>query len=244
MKTKTLFLISFIILGCVNFSFSQKGKKKAKAKAKAMAIAEEQNQNSMTHTDSVSYAFGIVLGHNLKAEEVYDLNLDVLRDAIHDVLTKEEFAISGQEARTIVNQHIEAKRKEKFARNLAEGEAFLATNKEKEGIVETASGLQYEIMVEGDGEKPGLQDKVRTHYHGTLLDGTVFDSSVQRNEPAEFPLNGVIKGWTEALQLMSVGSKWRLFIPPGLAYGEHGAGKKIGPNATLIFEVELLDIIK
>jgi len=125
----------------------------------------------------------------------------------------------------------------------ADGQVFLDENAKKDGVTVTDSGLQYEVMVDGDGEKPAASSTVRTHYHGMLTDGTVFDSSVDRGEPTEFPVNGVIAGWTEALQLMSVGSKWRLTIPYSLAYGERGAGGAIGPYATLVFEVELLAII-
>ncbi|MBN9298360.1 MAG: FKBP-type peptidyl-prolyl cis-trans isomerase [Filimonas sp.] len=126
--------------------------------------------------------------------------------------------------------------------NLEAGQAFLAANKEKEGIVTLPSGLQYEIIKEGNGPKPNATQTVTCHYHGTLIDGRIFDSSVQRGQPASFPLNRVISGWTEALQLMSVGSKWRLFLPPGLAYGNRQVSAEIGPNSTLIFEVELLGI--
>src|SRR5215217_7562921 len=132
---------------------------------------------------------------------------------------------------------------EKLAANLKAGEDFLETNKQREGVHTTSTGLQYEVLTEGSGPKPKATDKVKCHYHGTLIDGTVFDSSVQRGQPATFPLNMVIKGWTEALQLMSVGSKWRLFLPPQLAYGERQTGSVIGPNSTLIFDVELLDIV-
>lgn len=131
---------------------------------------------------------------------------------------------------------------EKLNANLKEGEDFLAANKEKPGVNTTASGLQYEVLTEGSGPKPNATDKVKCHYHGTLINGTVFDSSVQRGQPATFPLNMVIKGWTEALQLMPVGSKYRLFLHPSLAYGERQTGAVIGPNSTLIFDVELLDI--
>ena len=124
-----------------------------------------------------------------------------------------------------------------------DGAAFLAENGLREGVVSLASGLQYEVMAEGDGATPGLTSTVTTHYHGTLIDGTVFDSSVQRGRPASFPVNGVISGWTEALQLMQVGDKWRLFVPPELAYGDRGAGGVIAPGATLIFEVELLEVL-
>ena len=128
------------------------------------------------------------------------------------------------------------------SKNSDEGKEFLVNNAKNEGILSTASGLQYEVMVTGTGAIPQQTDTVTTHYHGSLIDGTVFDSSVERGSPAEFPVNGVIKGWTEALQMMNVGSKWRLFIPSELAYGDQGAGPNIGPNCTLIFEVELLAI--
>lgn len=132
---------------------------------------------------------------------------------------------------------------EKLAATLKEGEDFLEQNKKREGVVTTPSGLQYEVLQEGDGAKPKATDQVKCHYHGTLIDGTVFDSSVQRGKPATFPLNMVIKGWTEALQLMPVGSKYRLFLHPSLAYGDRQAGAVITPNSTLIFDVELLDIV-
>lgn len=132
---------------------------------------------------------------------------------------------------------------EKASANLKAGEDFLQQNKNKESVVTTPSGLQYEVLKEGSGAKPKATDKVKCHYHGTLIDGTIFDSSVQRGQPATFPLNMVIKGWTEALQLMSVGSKYRLFLHPSLAYGERQTGSVIGPNSTLIFDVELLDIV-
>ena len=125
---------------------------------------------------------------------------------------------------------------------LEAGRAFLAENGAREGVVTTASGLQYEVLTPGSGETPRASDFVTTHYHGTLIDGTVFDSSVQRNQPIEFPVGGVIAGWTEALQLMQVGAKWKLFLPPELAYGSRGAGRAIGPNETLVFEVELLEV--
>lgn len=132
---------------------------------------------------------------------------------------------------------------EKAAANLKEGQAFLAANKEKEGIIELPSGLQYEIITQGTGPQPSAHNEVTCHYHGTLINGTIFDSSVQRGRPASFPLNMVIKGWTEGLQLMPTGSKWRFFIPPHLGYGERQVSAQIGPNSTLIFEVELISFI-
>ncbi|MBU6342203.1 MAG: FKBP-type peptidyl-prolyl cis-trans isomerase [Bacteroidetes bacterium] len=141
-----------------------------------------------------------------------------------------------------VSEKLKAMREAKAAENLAAGQAFLAENAQKPGVVTRESGLQYEILTEGNGPKPGPVSSVTCHYHGTLIDGRVFDSSVQRGKPATFPLNRVISGWTEALQLMPQGSKWRLFLPPHLAYGEQQVSAEIGPNSTLIFEVELLGI--
>lgn len=139
-----------------------------------------------------------------------------------------------------VSDRLAQLQKEKSEANLKAGADFLAQNKQRPGVTETPSGLQYEILTEGNGPKPTGTSKVTCHYHGTLIDGTIFDSSVQRGQPATFPLNMVIKGWTEALQLMPTGSKWRLFLPPGLAYGERQTGAHIGPNSTLIFDVELI----
>jgi FKBP-type peptidyl-prolyl cis-trans isomerase FklB len=151
--------------------------------------------------------------------------------------------IHPEEANAILEAFIGKLNENKGAGNLEEGLKFLAENKKKQGVIELPSGLQYEVLNEGAGEIPTANDQVKCHYHGTLIDGTIFDSSVQRNQPAVFPVNGVIQGWVEALQLMSTGSKWRLFIPSQLAYGSNGAGAAIGPNSTLIFDVELLEII-
>lgn len=141
-----------------------------------------------------------------------------------------------------ISDRLAAMRNEQAAANLKAGQEFLAANKEKPGITELPSGLQYEVMVQGTGAKPNATNKVSCHYHGTLINGTVFDSSVQRGKPASFPLNQVIKGWTEGVQLMPTGSKWRFFIPPHLGYGERQVSAEIGPNSTLVFEVELLGI--
>jgi FKBP-type peptidyl-prolyl cis-trans isomerase len=141
-------------------------------------------------------------------------------------------------------QAMQAEEAKKFEAAKAEGEKFLAENKKREGVTTTASGLQYEVITKADGAKPAATDQVKVHYHGTLVDGKVFDSSRDRGEPVTFPVQGVIKGWVEALQLMPVGSKWKLFIPSDLAYGKQGAGADIGPDSALIFEVELLEIVK
>jgi FKBP-type peptidyl-prolyl cis-trans isomerase FklB len=203
-----------------------------------------------TETEKVSYIIGFNFGRNLKFQNV-EVDAAQLLAGIQAATSGKEPALTEQEQgevmRTFQSSHMEKqnkKREEDTAKNKKEGEDFLAANKTKEGVVTTESGLQYKIITAGNGPKPGAEDTVKTHYRGTLIDGTEFDSSIARNEPAEFPVNRVIKGWTEALQLMPVGSKWQLWIPSELAYGEQGSGPKIGPNSTLIFEVELLEIKK
>ena len=178
------------------------------------------------------------------------LSIDDFATAIKDVLAGAELKVSDQEAQTLVQEFFRkqeekanAEMAEKGKKAKAEGEQYLADNAMKEGVVTLPSGLQYKVLSEGNGKKPKATDKVKCHYHGTLINGTVFDSSVERGQPAVFGVNQVIPGWVEALQLMPVGSKWRLFIPSHLAYGEHGAGEMIEPNSTLIFDVELLDIV-
>jgi FKBP-type peptidyl-prolyl cis-trans isomerase len=152
--------------------------------------------------------------------------------------------MTTEEADQVIRRFFEAAGEKEGQLNLETGNAFLEENKSREGVNTTASGLQYEVISEGDGPKPSADDRVRVHYHGTLIDGTVFDSSVERGEPAVFGVGQVIPGWTEALQLMPVGSKWKIYVPSNLAYGERGAGADIGPNTTLIFEVELLEIVE
>ena len=172
-----------------------------------------------------------------------EINLNLIKKGIIDGI-KQQATMTSNEAFTYFNETIAAKAAEKNKALAAKGEEFLAENAKREGVFTTESGLQYEVITMGEGEKPTAESKVKVHYHGTLIDGTVFDSSVQRGEPIEFPLNGVIKGWTEGLQLMPVGSKFKFYIPYQLAYGERGAGELIGPCETLIFEVELLKIVK
>lgn len=194
--------------------------------------------------DKVSYALGLSIGNNFQNSGIKDLNTDNFLQGLKDVMNGDKTAISYEEAKTVINTLFTKLQKEKVENNKKAGEEFLAINKDRAGVVTLPSGLQYQILTSGDGEKPKATDKVKCHYHGTLINGAVFDSSVQRKEPAEFGVNQVIPGWVEALQLMNVGSKWRLFIPSALAYGEQGAGEAIEPNSTLIFDVELLDIIK
>lgn len=198
--------------------------------------------------EKLSYALGMDLGNQFKSQSV-DIDPDIFVKAMKDIMSGGRMLMTDDDARSTIatwqkdmRQKQQAQRAATADKNKADGEAFLEKNKNAEGVVALPSGLQYKILRAGDGRKPSLEDTVVCHYRGTLIDGTEFDSSFKRNEPATFPLKGVIKGWTEALQLMPVGSKWQLFIPPALAYGERGAGAAIGPNATLIFEVELLSI--
>ncbi|MDA3879180.1 MAG: FKBP-type peptidyl-prolyl cis-trans isomerase [Prolixibacteraceae bacterium] len=193
--------------------------------------------------EKFSYAIGLSLASNLLQSGIKSVELKQLFNAIEDVMEGRQPKISPQEANQVIEEFFKNKQASEGASNSKTGEAFLAENKKKEGVTELESGLQYEILTEGNGAMPKPTDKVKCHYHGTLVDGTVFDSSVQRGQPAEFPVNGVIKGWVEALQMMPAGSKWRLYVPPHLAYGEQGAGGVIGPKATLIFDVELINII-
>ncbi len=190
-----------------------------------------------------SYSLGMSIAGNLIQSGVKTVNPNLFLEGFVDVFNGAEPKIHPEEANKILEDFIGKVNADKGANNLEEGLAFLAENKKKEGVTELPSGLQYTVLEEGEGDIPTANDQVKCHYHGTLIDGTVFDSSVQRGQPAVFPVNGVIKGWVEALQLMSTGSKWRLFIPSELAYGSNGAGASIGPNSTLIFDVELLEII-
>lgn len=200
--------------------------------------------------DKVSYALGLGIGRQLSQMGADSLNIDDFAQAIKDILTGKEPAVSDAEAQTLVKDFFEkqeAKQRaaaaEKFKDTKEKGEKYLAENAKKEGVVTLPSGLQYQVIKEGNGRKPKATDKVKCHYEGMLIDGTLFDSSIQRGEPATFPLNGVIAGWTEGLQLMQEGAKYRFFIPYQLGYGEHGAGASIPPFAALVFDVELIEVI-
>jgi len=198
--------------------------------------------------DKESYSLGFQFGQNLKSQGV-EINLAIYTSGIQDALGGKESQMTSEEIRvtiTALQQRLGAAQqkvqKEQAAKNLSEGKAFLATNEKKEGIKTLPSGLQYKVLMEGSGKIPKAENSVTVHYKGILIDGTEFDSSYKRGQPATFQANGVIKGWTEALQLMKEGSKWQLFIPPELAYGDRGAGPRIPPNSTLIFEVELISV--
>ena len=212
------------------------------------AAASQNSPTLTTQKDKVSYAIGMNIGTNLHKQSV-DVDPKVLQQGLEDTLAGGKTLLSEDEARATLAQfqnEMRQKQQEKMqqagAANKKEGDAFLAANKAKDGVATLPSGLQYKIETTGTGPKPTASDSVVCNYRGTLIDGKEFDSSYKRGQPATFPVAGVIKGWTEALQLMPVGSKWQLFVPSELAYGERGSGPDIGPNATLIFEVELLSI--
>jgi len=237
---------------------AQSGSSAASAAAKPATTARKTTTASKaapgvllkTQKDKESYALGMKIGSDLKRQGVgASVEGAMVARGLKDLMTGSKTAMTEDDMKKLLTQlqgEVQEKReadvKTAGAENRKEGDAFLAANKTKDGVVALPSGLQYKILKEGTGAKPTTTDTVTCNYRGTLINGKEFDSSYKRGEPASFPVNGVIKGWTEALQLMPVGSKWELFIPPDLAYGDRGAGADIGPDATLIFEVELLSI--
>ncbi len=214
----------------------------------ATHAAAEEAATLSTQKDKVSYGIGMSVGMNLKRDGI-EVDPDLLLKGVKDTLSGGKTLLSEEEYRAtlaalqndLMKKQAEAAKKI-AGKNKEEGEAFLAGNKKKDGVVSLPSGLQYKVVKAGDGKSPTAKDTVETHYRGTLIDGTEFDSSYKRGQTATFPVGGVIPGWTEALQKMKVGDKWQLFVPSNLAYGERGAGAQIGPNAALIFEVELIAI--
>jgi len=231
-----LFILPAIILLSTIFSFSCSTSEKS---------SQDESVELTSKADSAAWIIGIQIADNFKKQKLADqLNLDIMFAAMEAQMESEELLIDLQEGNKVVSEFMQEATKSGSAGKIAEGEAFLKENAKRDEVKVTDSGLQYEILEVGEGEIPNAENVVKTHYHGTLLDGTVFDSSVERGKPAEFPVNGVIKGWVEALQMMPVGSKWKLYIPYDLAYGERGAGGVIGPYETLIFEIELIEIVK
>lgn len=198
--------------------------------------------NVNAQMDSVSYSVGVIIAQNLERQGLTDVNTDDLAAGIADVVNGNDLKISAEEADKIFGDYLTAQKSKKFEKNKSAGEAFLAENSKRSEVKVTPSGLQYEVITQGVGENATLSNTVKVHYHGTLTDGTVFDSSVDRGEPISFPLGNVIKGWQEGLALMNAGSKYKLYIPYDLAYGEQGAGAAIGPFSALVFEVELIEI--
>jgi FKBP-type peptidyl-prolyl cis-trans isomerase FklB len=207
-----------------------------------MGITSINAQNLNTKMEKVSYSLGVNVAKSVKNQGLTSIDSKAIAQAFTDVFEGNELKISEQESNLILQDYFGKLAKEAQSANVEAGEKFLAENAKRDGVTTTATGLQYEVLAEGSGDSPKETDQVTVHYHGTLIDGTVFDSSVERGQPATFPVNGVIPGWVEALQLMKPGAKYKLFIPSNLAYGERGAGGSIGPNATLIFEVELISI--
>ncbi len=197
-------------------------------------------QNINTEMEKVSYSLGVNIASSLK-QQGWELDAKSLSDAFVDVFNGNKLLIDEKEASSILQNYQQKIANKTLEKNSTLGKEFLEKNAKKDGVITTSSGLQYKVLKEGDGDSPKETDKVEVHYHGTLIDGTVFDSSVDRGESITFPVNGVIPGWVEALQLMKTGAKYKLFIPSDLAYGNRGQGK-IGPNSTLIFEVELISI--
>ena len=228
-----------ILLAISLLGFATFGQAKKKPVAKPTASTQPQLK---TPLDSMSYAIGCSIAQFYNQQGISNFNSALVSKGISDA-TKGKALLNEEQLNMSITNYLQKMKAEKAAGNKKVGQEFLAENKKKAGIVELPSGLQYQIIKEGTGTKPRLTDTVKCHYHGMLIDGTVFDSSVDRGQPIDFPVNGVIKGWVEALQLMPVGSKWKLFIPSDLAYGDNQAGPKILPGSTLIFDVELLDIV-
>jgi FKBP-type peptidyl-prolyl cis-trans isomerase FklB len=223
---KTFIVSSFFIL-FIAFNMSGQGKQPLK-----------------NATDSLSYSFGILIGNNMSVQGVKEIDYDLFLDGFNTGFKGEDSLLSIETANNYVQEYFNKQILAEANMNLEKSAAFLVENQAKEGVVTLPSGLQYKILTPGAGEFPAPTDQVKVHYHGTFIDGKVFDSSIDRNEPIVFGVNQVIPGWTEALQLMQPGARWMLYIPPALAYGEQGAGGVIGPNLALIFEVELIEIIK
>ena len=192
--------------------------------------------------NKISYALGLGIGQQLKSMNIEDFSIEDFAKSISDVMSGKETAISSRDAQALLNEYFQKKEKEQAQNAIAEGKVYLEQNAKRDGVTQTKSGLQYEVLTEGTGKSPKATDTVRCHYEGRLLDGTVFDSSYKRGEPADFGLNQVIPGWTEGVQLMKEGAKFRFHIPYLLAYGERGAGAQIPPYSTLIFDVELIKL--
>lgn len=244
---KTIIAGSVIIVtlaSCVSKKHHQELLDKYTAQETELTKLKENknNMNLENEIDKVSYSLGVNMAQNLRGQGLDEVNYEALAQGVKDVYGDAGVKIDALQAQKILQDYFQKAAAKAENANKEAGEKFLAENAKREEVTVLPSGLQYEILKQGDGPKPTATSTVKTHYHGTLINGEVFDSSVERGQPASFPVNRVIAGWTEALQLMPVGSKWKLYIPYNLAYGERGAGGKIGPYSALIFEVELLEI--
>jgi len=233
------YLVLFTISGLCFQLFAQSAKKPITHKTASSTIVKLNDQ-----TDSLSYSIGLLIASFYKQQGITHVNQVMVNKAITDKMNGGKTLMTEQQCNQVLMAYVEKVKEEKASMARKEGIAFLADNKTKPGVVTTSSGLQYVVLKEGTGPKPAAADKVKCNYEGKLLDGTVFDSSIKQGHPIEFNVNGVIPGWTEALQLMNTGSKYRLFIPSSLAYGDQQMGQDIKPGSTLIFEVELLEIVK
>ena len=253
MKKSSVIVLCIVLLGVSQTRFaaaqsSNSGKLPEAPAAKTQSSPPAAASPFKDQKEKASYALGMNLGNNLRKQSV-DVDPNIFAQGFKDALSGGKTMMTDQEAVAALTQlqndvraKQEEKKKQEAETNQKEGDAFLAANKAKEGVVTLPSGLEYKILTPGTGPKPTASDTVVCNYKGTLINGTEFDSSTKHGGPATFPVGGVIKGWTEALQLMPVGSKWQLFIPASMAYGERGAGADIGPNSTLVFEVELVSI--
>ncbi len=202
-----------------------------------------QYEHTLQIMNKISYALGLGIGQQLKSMGIENFSVEDFSQSVKDVICGNELSMTHTEAQKMLNEYFHDKEKEQSKKTIAEGKAYLEENAKRSGVTQTGSGLQYEVLAEGTGKSPKATDKVRCHYEGRLLDGTVFDSSYGRGEPADFGLNQVIPGWTEGVQLMKEGAKYRFHIPYLLAYGERGAGSQIPPYSTLVFDVELLKVL-
>ena len=251
MKTRNYIVMMVLVcLTVISVYAAQEGAKEDVQEPQATVVtAAPKAETLKTEVEKVSYIIGTQIARNFKSQDI-EVDLDSLMMGLKDAIDGNKLVLSQDEMKTVytawqgkMRAKQAAKQAKEAAANLASGTAFLEANKAKEGVKVLPSGLQYKVINEGTGNTPTTKDKVKTHYRGTLIDGTEFDSSYKRNQPAEFPVTGVIKGWTEALQLMKVGGKWELYIPANLAYGQRGR-PSIPANSTLIFEIELLEIVK
>lgn len=235
-------LLLCVLVTCSLTTFAQQKAKPVAKSATGGAKAVTAPAPMKTSLDSLSYSLGMSLAQFYKQQGITKVNTTLVSKAISDAMGGKTTLLTDEQSNVCISNYLQKMKEEKSSGNKKLGQDFLAANKAKAGVVTLPSGLQYQILKEGTGPKPAITDTVRCHYHGTLIDGTVFDSSVDRGQPAEFPVGAVIRGWVEALPMMPVGSKWRLFIPSDLAYGDSQAGPTIGPGSTLIFDVELLGI--
>ncbi len=243
-NVKNLFAVAICASLMVTEVVAQTPKTPAKSTPKPTVTASAAVPVLKTALDSIAYSIGLSVAGSLKAQGLAEINTTILVRAINETLKGTPTALNPEQANQYIGEYFQKQASVKGDANRRAGEKFLEENKKRPKVTTTASGLQYEVLKMGEGPRPADSSRVKTHYHGTLIDGTVFDSSVERGEPVEFPVNGVIKGWQEALQLMPVGSKFRLYVPSDIAYGDRAAGPSIGPNSTLIFDVELLEILK